>query len=168
MDPRYPVGLFSHDPHVTPEKRRGWISQIAALPSDLNAALAMLPPGGLDRPYREGGWTARQVIHHVADSHLNAYVRVRLALTEENPRIKTYEEAEWAKLEDAQHGDPAPSLAMLDGLHKRFTALLESLRPDQFARTAEHPAWGTITVDWLVQMYAWHCRHHVAHVKQIR
>jgi hypothetical protein len=168
MDPRYPVGTFVHDPESTPEKRRTWIAQIAALPADLNAALAALPPGGLDRPYRDGGWTARQVVHHLADSHLNAHTRLRLALTEDNPRIKTYEESEWAKLEDAQYGDPSCSLQILEGLHARFRILLESLRPEQFSRTAELPQWGSISVDWLLQMYAWHCRHHVGHLKQIR
>jgi DinB superfamily len=168
MDPRYPVGKFVHDPDVTPEKRQAWIAHIAALPSELNLALAALPPGGLDRPYRDGGWTARQVVHHLADSHLNAHTRMRLALTEDNPRIKTYEESEWAKLEDAQHADPASSLAILDGLHTRWRILLESLKPEHFSRTADHPAWGPITIDWLLQMYAWHCRHHVAHIKQIR
>jgi hypothetical protein len=168
MDPRYPVGKFTHDPEVTPEKRKTWIAQIAALPSELNAALAALPPGGIDRPYRDGGWTARQVVHHLADSHLNAHTRLRLALTEDNPRIKTYEESEWAKLEDAQHADPSCSLMILEGLHARFKILLDAMKPEQFGRTADHPAWGPITVDWLVQMYAWHCRHHLAHIKQIR
>lgn len=168
MDPRYPVGRFVYDPELTVEKRKAASAQIAALPAELLAALAALPPGGLDRPYRDGGWTARQVVHHLADSHLNAYLRVRLALTEERPRIKTYDEAAWARLEDAQHGDPAPSLALLEGLHKRLSILLDSLRPDDFARVAEHPEWGTISVDWIVQMYAWHCRHHLGHIRQIR
>lgn len=167
MDLRYPVGKFAVDPAVTPEKRKEWIAQVATLPDELNAALAGLPPGGLDRSYRDGGWTARQVVHHLADSHLNAHTRLRLALTEDNPAIKTYEESAWAKLPDALHGDPAISLSILDGLHKRFAILLESLTADQFARTAEHPEWGTISVDWLLQMYAWHCRHHVAHIRQI-
>ena len=167
MDPRYPIGKFAYDADVTPDKRKTWIGQIAALPSELNAALAALPPGGLDRPYREGGWTARQVVHHLADSHLNAYTRVRLALTERNPTIKTYEESEWAKLPDALHADPSSSLSILDGLHARFSILLEALQPQQFARTAAHPEWGPITIDWLLQMYAWHCRHHVAHIRQV-
>jgi hypothetical protein len=168
MDLRYPVGKFTHDPDVTPEKRKEWIGIIGALPIELNSALASLPSGGLDRPYRPDGWTARQVVHHLADSHLNAHTRMRLALTEDNPTIKTYEESEWANLEDARHGDPATSIAILQGLHQRFVILLESLRPDQFARTAKHPAWGDVNVDWLLQMYAWHCRHHVGHIKQIR
>ena len=168
MDPRYPVGKFTHDPEVTAEKRREWIAQIAALPSELHAALGALPPGGLDRPYRDGGWTARQVVHHVADSHLNAYTRVRLALTESNPRIKTYDESAWATLPDAQHGDPAPSLGIIAGVHTRLGILLDSLTPEQFGRAAEHPDWGPISIDYLLQMYAWHCRHHVAHIRQIK
>jgi hypothetical protein len=168
MDPQYPVGKFTPDANVTPEKRRACINEITALPQQLNAALAQLPQGGLDRPYREGGWTARQVVHHLADSHLNAYIRMRLALTEDNPRIKTYHENLWAELPDAQHGDPAPSLAILDGVHKRLTSLLESLQPEQFSRKAEHPDWGPVTVDFLLQMYSWHCRHHVAHIRQVR
>jgi DinB family protein len=168
MDLRYPVGPFSADADVTPEKRKLWISQIAALPVELNAALAALPPGGLDRSYRDNGWTARQVVHHLADSHLNAHTRVRLALTEETPTIKTYEESEWAKLDDAIHADLAPSLSILEGLHQRFTILFNSLRPEQFARTATHPEFGAITVDWLLQMYSWHCRHHVGHIRQVR
>jgi hypothetical protein len=168
MDPRYPVGEFSFDPEITAEKRKAWIAQITALPRELNTTLAALPAGGLDRPYRDGGWTARQVVHHLADSHLNAHTRMRLALTEDNPRIKTYQEAEWANLEDARYADPSCSIAILEGLHQRLTILLESLRPEQFARVAEHPSWGSITVDWLLQMYAWHCRHHVARIKQIQ
>jgi hypothetical protein len=104
------------------------------------------------------------VVHHLADSHLNAYTRLKLALTEDSPVIKTYEEQLWAELPDAKNADPAMSLAILEGLHRRLTILLESLSPEQFARPAQHPSWGPITVDWLLQMYAWHCRHHVAHI----
>ena len=164
MDPRYPVGKFAYDSAVTPEKRRGWITQIDALPRDLERALAALPPGGLDTPYREGGWTPRQVVHHLADSHMNAYARVKNALTEESPMIKTYEEQLWAELPDGKTPDPAISISILTGLHRRMTMLLESLTPDQLTRTTQHPQWGVITVDWLVQMYAWHCRHHLGHI----
>src|SRR5918998_4343756 len=101
MDLRYPIGPFAFDADVSDAKRKAWILQLASLPAELNGALAALPPGGLDRPYRDGGWTARQVVHHLADSHMNAHTRMRLALTEDQPRIKTYEEGEWAKLEDA-------------------------------------------------------------------
>lgn len=164
MDRRYPVGRFEPLPSVTPDQRRAFIAQLDALPRDLAGALADLPPGALDAPYREGGWTARQVAHHLADSHLNAYTRIKLALTEETPVIKTYEEQLWAELPDGRDADPAPSLAILEGVHRRLTLLLESLAPEQFARGAHHPASGRITVDWLLQMYAWHCRHHLAHI----
>jgi hypothetical protein len=164
MDPRYPVGKFALDTNVTPEKRRAWIAQLDALPGDLKNALAQLPPGGLDTPYRDGGWTARQVVHHLADSHMNAYTRIKLALTEESPAIKTYEEQLWAEMPDGKSADPALSLGILDGVHRRLTILLESLTPEQFARPATHPQWGNMSVDSLVQMYAWHCRHHVAHI----
>ena len=164
MDPRYPVGKFSLDQEVTPEKRRTWLAQLEALPRDLRHALAQLPPSGLDTPYRDGGWTARQVVHHLADSHLNAYTRIKLALTEDAPAIKTYNEQMWAEMPDGKSADPALSLGILDGVHQRLTILLNSLTSDQFARTATHPQWGLMNVDFLVQLYAWHCRHHVAHV----
>lgn len=164
MDPRYPVGKFVVDPEVTPDKRRAWIRQLDALPGDVRQAVAQLPAAGLDTPYREGGWTARQVVHHLADSHSNAYMRIKLALTEEAPAIKTYEEQLWAELADASM-DIAPSLAMLEGLHGRLTVLLESLSPEQFARTATHPQWGKMNIDFFLQLYAWHCRHHVAHIE---
>ena len=129
MDPRFPTGRFSFDPAVTTASRRACIDAIGALPAELRAAVDALPASGLDRPYRPGGWTARQVVHHVADSHMNAYVRVRLALTEDNPTVRPYEEARWAELIDARGGDPAVSLALLDALHARWTMLLESLTP---------------------------------------
>lgn len=164
MDPRYPVGKFTADDDVTPAKRRAWIAEVDALPRNVRAALAALPAPALDTPYREGGWTARQVVHHLADSHLNAYFRIKLALTEDSPAIKTYEEQLWAELPDGKTADPSLSLSILDGVHQRMTILLESLTPEQFARVAQHPQWGRITVDWIIQMYAWHCRHHLAHI----
>jgi hypothetical protein len=164
MDPRFPIGKFTLDPDITPQKRQQWIAQLDALPRDLERAIAQLPPSLLDTPYREGGWTARQVVHHLADSHLNAYTRIKLTLTEERPQIKTYEEQLWAELPDGRTADPAISLMILQGVHRRLTMLLESLTPEQFARQAQHPAWGTITVDWQLQMYSWHCRHHLAHI----
>jgi hypothetical protein len=165
MDPRYPVGPFAPDPDVTPDKRRAWITQLEMLPGDVKQAISELPPGGLDTPYREGGWTARQVVHHLADSHLNAYTRIKLALTEDAPAIKTYEEQLWAELPDSRNTDPAPSVAILEGVHNRLTTVLESLTAEQFSRPATHPQWGRITIDFLVQLYAWHCRHHVAHIR---
>ncbi len=164
MDPRYPVGKFALDLDVTPEKRRGWIAELDRLPRDMKRAIGQLPASALDTPYREGGWTARQVVHHVADSHLNAYTRIKLALTEDSPVIKTYEEQLWAELPDGKSADPALSLAILDGVHRRLTIVLESLTPEQFVRPAHHPANGPTSVDGLIQMYAWHCRHHLAHI----
>ena len=168
MDPRYPVGQFAADNSVAPEKRKAWIAELNALPSNLRKAIAALPPGGLDTPYREGGWTARQVVHHLADSHLNAYTRIKLALTEDTPTIKTYEEQIWAELADGKSADPNVSLPILDGVHQRLAILLDSLTADQFARPARHPSWGPVTVDWLLQMYEWHCRHHLAHIGLVR
>jgi len=165
MDPRYPVGKFALDRDVTPEKRRGWLHQLDTLPADVRLALDELPGTGLDTPYRDGGWTARQVVHHLADSHMNAYTRVKLALTETTPAIKTYEEQLWAELPDSAM-DPAVSVGILDGVHRRLTVLLESLGSEQLARTANHPEWGAISVDFLIQLYAWHSRHHVGHIRQ--
>lgn len=167
MDRRFPVGPFTLDHHVTPDKRRQWIAEWAALPDKMRQALDALPAHGLDTPYREGGWTARQVVHHVADSHLNAYTRIKLALTEDNPTLKTYEEQLWAELVDGTTADPLISLGILDGVHRRLTMVLETLTADQFARPAVHPANGPMSVDGLLQMYAWHSRHHVAHIRLI-
>jgi hypothetical protein len=164
LDPRYPVGKLSIDPQVTPEKRASWIQQIGEFPRVFRSTVNALPHGALDRPYREGGWTGRQVVHHVADSHVNAYTRFRLALTEDAPRIKTYEESRWAELIDAKTADPLLSLALLDALHQRWHILLQSLGPSDFARTATHPDSGLINVDYLLQMYSWHGRHHTGHL----
>jgi hypothetical protein len=168
MDPRYPIGRFTFDPDITSDTRAARIAIVNELPLRLAAALDALPPGGLDRPYREGGWTARQVVHHVADSHLNAYMRLRLALTEDDPTIRTYEESRWAELPDARTADPAVSMGILRGIHERMRLLFAGLTPDDFTRTAQHPEWGRISVDWLLQMYAWHSRHHVAHLGLIQ
>jgi len=161
MDARFPTGKFVFDSNPTPEKRRECIAIIASLPAELEAAIA---GAGLDTPYREGGWTARQVVHHVADSHMNAFIRFRLALTEDKPTIKPYKEAEWAKLADMTL-DPAVSLRLPDGLHQRWHAMLVAMSDADFAREAVHPEHGPRTVDWFLQLYAWHGRHHIGHVK---
>lgn len=165
MDARYPIGTF--DKSAAPN-REDAIRAIESLPAQLKAALAALPPGGLDRPYRAGGWTARQVVHHLADSHMNSQLRFRFALTEENPAIKPYDEAEWAKLADADTGDIAASLAILEGMHERWTILLRSLSEDQWRRTLVHPETGAWDLERLAGLYAWHGRHHVAHIQMIR
>ena len=162
MDRQYPTGKFKFDPKVTPDTRRDCISAIGSLPSELKHALRTAK---LDAPYREGGWTARQVVHHVADSHMNAFIRIRLALTEDNPTIKPYKEAEWARLADTRTEDPALSVAILDGLHARWHTLLTSLKDADFARPATHPENGPVSIDWFLQLYAWHGRHHVGHLK---
>ena len=161
MDPRYPTGKFVFDPHNTPEKRRQMIAAIGSFPSEL---AAVMPTAQLDRPYRDGGWTARQVVHHIADSHMNAFIRFRLALTEDTPTIKPYNETEWAKLPDMKL-DPAISIQILDGLHQRWHAMLLAMTDADFAREAIHPDHGPRTIDWFLQLYAWHGRHHIGHVK---
>jgi hypothetical protein len=161
MDPKFPIGKFSFNAAPTADTRRECIAAIGSLPGDLKAALA---GARLEQPYREGGWTARQVVHHVADSHMNAFIRFRLALTEDKPTIKPYNEAEWAKLADAKL-DPAVSMQILDGLHQRWHAMLLAMQDTDFSREAIHPDHGARTLDWFLQLYAWHGRHHVAHVR---
>jgi hypothetical protein len=161
MDPRFPTGKFVFNPAPTPQTRRDNIAAIAALPSELRAAM---DGAGLDTPYREGGWTTRQVVHHIADSHMNAFVRFRLALTEDKPTIKPYNEAEWAKLADMKL-DPSPSINILDGLHQRWHAMLVAMSDADFSREAIHPEHGPRTIDWFLQLYAWHGRHHIGHIK---
>ena len=161
MDPRYPTGKFVFDARPTADSRRAAIAAIAALPEELKT---VLPATRLDQTYRDGGWTGRQVIHHLADSHMNAFVRFRLALTEDRPTVKPYNEAEWAKLADAKL-DPQLSVQILDGLHQRWHAMLLAMRDTDFTREAVHPDHGPITVDWLLQLYAWHGRHHIGHLK---
>jgi hypothetical protein len=167
MDARYPIGPFTFEASATPERRAEWVAAIGSCPAELRRALAAIPADRLDTPYREGGWTGRQVVHHLADSHLNAYVRFRLALTEHEPTIKPYAEAAWAELVDARTEDPAVSVAILEGVHRRLDVLLRSLQPADFARTAHHPERGSVTIDWLLQMYAWHGRHHIGHLAAI-
>lgn len=165
MDAQYPIGKF--DPQAPPD-RDAWIAGIERLPAELREALSALPGGGLDRPYRAGGWTARQVVHHIADSHANSQVRIRLALTEAKPTIKPYDEAAWAKLADAATGPIEPSLAIIDGLHARWVALLRSLTEEQWSRQLVHPVTGDWTIELVAGLYCWHGRHHVAHIKLIR
>jgi hypothetical protein len=167
-DLRYPVGKFSFDKDVTPEKRSACMRDIADLPRHARRAVAGLSPAQLDTPYREGGWTVRQVVHHIADSHMNAFVRFKLALTEDNPQIKPYDQDAWAATADVVGTDVALSLSLLDGLHGRFTALLSSLAPADFGRSFLHPENGPTTLDRTLQIYAWHCRHHVAQILGLR
>ena len=168
-DFRYPIGPFRYQGDGTPARREQWIAEIASAPAQLRAAVAGLSPAQLDTPYRPEGWTVRQVVHHLPDSHLNAYTRIKLALTEEEPTIKPYEEARWAELPDARTGPVEPSLALLEFLHQRWLLLLRSLRPADFARRYRHPEHGRMFgLDEVVAMYAWHGRHHVAHITSLR
>lgn len=167
-DPRYPVGRFLPDPAPTPESRARHIGAIAGLPTQMRQAIAGLKDSQLDTPYRDGGWTVRQVVHHVPDSHLNAYVRFKLALTEENPTIKPYDEGAWAGLKDSELTPVEVSLTLLESLHARWTVLLRSLKPEDFRRTFNHPDSGPHDVDWLLGLYSWHGSHHVAHITSLR
>ena len=168
MDPRYPTGRFVFNPSPTPDVRAAAIAAIGSLPAEMRAAVASLPPHRLDTAYREGGWTARQVVHHVADSHINAYIRFKLTLTEDTPPLKPYEESRWAELVDGKTEDPAVSLAILDGVHHRLHRVLSGLGPADFARLAYHPEHGDVTLDWLLQLYAWHGRHHIGHLGLVK
>jgi hypothetical protein len=153
---------------VSAELRAGAILEIASTPEKVRAATKGLNDTQLDTPYRDGGWTVRQVVHHLPDSHMNAYIRWRLALTEDEPTIKPYEESAWAKLEDAAHAPVEVSLRLLDPLHERWVRLLHSVKPGQFARTFRHPEHGVRTLDWMLFLYAWHGRHHTAHITELR
>jgi len=167
-DLRYPIGKAEMEPELTPERRRELIGQLEAMPDRLREAVAGLNAEQLDTPYRPGGWTVRQVIHHVPDSHLNAYIRYKWALTEDQPAIKTYEEARWAELPDSRSAPIEVSLALLENLHRRWVALLRALPAADFARSIQHPEWGLVNLDQLLGLYAWHGRHHVAHVAALR
>ena len=166
-DLRYPIGRFRPPEHVTAEDRREWIAEIERAPARLRSAVAGLSNEQLDTPYRPGGWTVRQVVHHLPDSHMNSYVRFRLALTEDEPVIKPYLEDLWATLPDAATAPPGMSLDLLDALHRRWVALLNSLTPEQLQRTFRHPELGLRTLEWNLGLYAWHCRHHLAHIENL-
>lgn len=167
-NPRFPIGEFVKPERLSDAERMAAISKIGATPAALRAALAGMTDAQLDSTYREGSWTLRQVVHHLADSHVNAYIRFRLALTEDNPRIKPYDEKRWAELEDARTMPVEVSLRLLDSLHARWVTLLHGLKPADFARTIDHPENGTMSIDQIIAMYAWHGDHHIAHVKLAR
>jgi uncharacterized damage-inducible protein DinB len=168
-DLRYPTGKFSFDPQVTPEKRAKATAAIHDAPAALRAAVRGLNDAQLNTPYRPGGWTVRQVVHHVPESHMNAYTRFKLAITEDNPTIKPYDEDAWAKLPDASKEPIETSLVLLDALHKRWVTLLDTMTPEDFARTVFHPEHQRqMSLDFLLQMYAWHGKHHAAHITALR
>jgi hypothetical protein len=166
-DLRYPIGRFEVVTALTPAQRAECISQVDAAPTLLRRAATGLDERQLDTPYRPGGWTVRQVVHHVPDSHLNAYCRLKWTLTEDQPAIKTYEEKRWAETPEMR-GPIDMSLTLLEALHRRWVLLLRSLGPAEFARTFRHPDWGTPSVDFILAQYAWHGRHHTAHISSLR
>lgn len=168
-DPRYPIGRFEWTGSATDDERRTWMEELGQAPAQLRAAVEGLTEAQLDTQYRDGGWTVRQVVHHLADSHINSYVRFRLALTEETPTIKPYDEKRWAQLSDARSGPPEPSLALLDALHARWVELLRTLSTSDWEREFVHPEHGTrSTLSRTLALYAWHGRHHIAQILTVR
>jgi len=168
MDLRYPVGPFEFAGTLSNGQRQTLIDQIAATPEKMRAAVEGLSDEQLNTPYRPEGWTVRQVVHHVPESHMNSYVRFKLAVTEEEPTIKTYFEDRWAELDDAKQAPIGLSLNLLEALHERWVWFLRSLKDADFQRTFRHPELGTVSVDKNIALYAWHGRHHVAHITSLR
>jgi uncharacterized damage-inducible protein DinB len=168
-DPRYPVGRFTFSGPINESQRNGFIADIERAPAALRASIKGLSPEQIETPYRDGGWTVRQVVHHVPESHMNAYIRFKLALTEDEPTIKPYMEDRWAKLTDVPVTPLETSLSLLDSLHDRWVRLLRSLRAEEWKRTFKHPEMGeTLTLEKSLALYAWHGRHHVAHITELR
>jgi uncharacterized damage-inducible protein DinB len=166
-DLRFPVGRYASTPAPTPAERERFIREIEQAPARMRAAVAGLSNEQLDTPYRPDGWTVRQVVHHVPDSHLNSYCRFKFALTEDVPTIKTYDEAAWAELPDSR-GDVEVSLALLEALHERWVWLLRAMTDEDWARELEHPERGRMTLGDMLGLYDWHSRHHVAHITSLR
>jgi hypothetical protein len=167
-DLRYPVGRFVPPETITPQDLQNAIDDIAALPAELRKAVEGLDEAQLDTPYRPDGWTVRQVVHHLADSHMNAFSRIRKALTEHDPEIFAYNEKAWAELDDSRHAPVDLSLSLLDALHRRLTMMLRSVTGEQWQRTFRHPERGPMRIDWNTLLYAWHGKHHVAHITSLR
>jgi len=167
-DLRYPVGKFQYDAPPSESQKHMYIDEIAQAPSRLRASIGGLSDSQLDTPYRPEGWTVRQVTHHVPDSHLNAYIRFKLALTEDEPTIKVYAEDRWARLQDTTVTPVDVSLTLLDSLHDRWVRLLRSLQSEDWKRSFRHPEMGLVSLERNLAMYAWHGRHHVAHITSLR
>ena len=168
IDPRYPIGKFKRPETISPHDRITAIAAIAAMPSRLRSAVQGLDREQLDTPYREGGWTVRQTVHHYADSHMNAFVRVRLALTEDWPTIKPYDEKAWAMLRDSTGAPIGWSLDLIESLHARWVMMLDSLTNEEWKRGVNHPENGPMTIEYATLVYAWHSKHHVAHITTLR
>jgi hypothetical protein len=167
-DLRYPIGKFSFAGPLTEQQKSQFLDDIEQTPARLRAAIEGLSEAQLDTPYREGGWTVRQVVHHVPDSHMNSYVRFKLALTEEEPTIRPYMENLWAELPEAKSAPVELSLALLESLHQRWMLMLRGLGPNEWKRTFRHPEIGLISLEKNLAIYAWHGRHHVAHITALR
>ena len=169
-DLRFPVGKFSRPTAaLSSAERAALIDAIAQTPTALRSAVKGLNDAQLDTPYRPDGWTVRQVVHHVPDSHMNAYCRFKLALTEDMPTIKPYDESKWAAMDDGKSPLVEESLTLLDSLHARWVYLLRRMQPSDFGRLLHHPEWDTpMSLDMLLALYGWHGRHHVAHVTELR
>ena len=167
-DLRFPIGKFNWPDSVNTDDRKGYLERVAAAPARLRAAVSGLSAEQLDTPYREGGWTVRQVVHHVPDSHMNSYIRFKLALTETDPLIKPYDEAGWAMLSDTANTPIETSLCLLDCLHERWVGLMKGMSETEWQRTFRHPELGPIALDKNLALYAWHGDHHVQHIAALR
>lgn len=167
-DPRFPIGKFRYDGPPNDEAKQAFLEEIAQTPKKLRAAIQGLSETQLDTEYRPGGWSVRQVVHHVPDSHLNSYVRFKLALTEDDPTIKPYAEDRWAELADSKATPIEVSLTLLESLHDRWVRLLRSLTEEEWKRTFRHPDLGPMTLEKTLALYAWHGKHHVAHITELR
>jgi hypothetical protein len=166
-DLSYPIGRFERPQSLGRTERDASLTILARTPSELQRVIAGLDAKRLDSPYRPGGWTVRQVVHHLPDSHMNAYIRFRLALTEDGPAVKVYDEARWAALPDARFGSPEVSLRLLAALHERWVALLKSVDEAGWERVYKHPELGDVRLDVALAMYDWHSRHHLAHITRL-
>ncbi|MGH9498658.1 MAG: YfiT family bacillithiol transferase [Terriglobales bacterium] len=167
-DPRYPVGNFTYAGAPDESQRNQLINAIEQTPAALRSAVTGLSPQQIETPYRDGGWTVREVVHHVPESHMNAYIRFKLGLTEDNPTIKPYMEDRWAETGEVQSTPLEVSLALLDSLHDRWVRLLRSIKPQEWKRQFSHPEMGPVPLEKTLALYAWHGRHHVAHVTELR
>lgn len=167
-DPRYPIGKFSFNGTLSTDQKKQYVNDIEQAPTKLRDALKGLSDQQINTPYRDGGWTVRQVTHHVPDSHMNAYIRFKLALTEDEPTIRLYMEDRWAELPEAKQAPVEVSLALLDSLHHRWTMMLRNMSDSDWKRNFQHPEMGLLSLEKTLALYAWHGRHHVAHITSLR
>ncbi len=166
---KYPVGKFQMPKEMTPALRQNYLDDLATLPEKLEATISSLNDSQLDTPYRPGGWTVRQVVHHFADSHINAFCRIKLVLTEESPTIKPYHEGLWAEMSDYASMPVSQSISILHGLHKRMVHILSNLNEAELEKYYVHPEYGkTFTLDTVIALYGWHCNHHLAHISELK